>query len=237
MRRKYSHAELNKEMGEPRYICPACGQRGLLFDVSDRKWDAFHTMCRICGFHYLPVIPSRPFPVPDAEKKWGEAWKECGEEVLFDKSPEERVDYYTKLNYAFLCQTYYIPTDEEVENRSFDVERLFSQHGFLHKKDNSRKITVRCEDGKSWEFPYETNTLFSLDEPVKYFAIAEENDRGIVCLAVSDYLAKGSGEKQFRGFEMGIFPETFGGVYLFDDECVLIGFDKKNYSFNIVMEK
>ena len=240
MRRKYTDPELNKEMGEPRYICPACGQRGLLFDASDRSQDAFQTMCRVCGFHYFPVLPSRPFPVPDAEKKWGEAWKECGAEVLFEKDPEERSDYFTRIQYAFLCQTYYIPTDEEVVNRFFDVERLFSQHGLLHKRDSSRKITVRCEDGKTWEFPYETNTLLYLDDPEKYFTVAEEGEKegsylsGRIYLAVGEYLSKkSSGERQYRGFEMGIFPEAYGGVYSLDKECVLVGLDNRKYYFDI----
>ena len=230
MRRKYTDSKLNKEKGEPMFICPACHQVGLLLDASDESAEGCRQMCRICGFNYLPLFS---FPFPDNEKKWGKAWKECGAEVLFDKEPEERVDYYTKLHYAFLCQTYYIPTDEEIVSRTFDVELLFSQHGFLHKKDSSRIITVRCEEGKIWEFNYETNTLFSLDDPEKYFAISEESERGMVCLAVSDYLSKGASDKLFRGFEIGIFPEAFGAVYLFDDEKVLTGLDQKKYYFNI----
>lgn len=235
MRRKYSHSQLDKEKGVPKYICPACHQMGLLLEASDKSVEGCQQICRVCGFHYLPLTPGYSFPFSDAEKKWGAAWKECGAEVLFDKTKEERVNYFTKLNYAFLGQTLYIPTDEEIENRTFDVELLFSQRGYSHNSDSSRRITVRCEDGKSWEFPYETNTLFALDDPMKYFTIAEEKERGVLCLAVSEYLSKlSSGRKMFRGFDPGIFPEAYGGVYLLDEELVLVGLDKKEYSFDVV---
>ena len=56
-----------------------------------------------------------------------------------------------------------------------------------------------------------------------------------IYLCVSEYLSKlSSGERQYRGFEIGIFPEAFGGVYSLDDECVLVGLDKKKYCFDIV---
>ncbi len=237
-----NHNGLNNEKGEPKYTCPACKQTGLLLDASDRSPEGCCQICRICGFHYLPYIPNDSFsPIKDADRKWGEAWKDLGAEVLFDKTPEERVEYFTKLQYAFQGKYYYIPTDEECLNRTFDVELLFSQHGYLHKSDSTRKISVKCEDGRYWEFAFETNTLLYLDDPEKNFVVSEDNEQpgsgkpARIYLCVSEYLSKlSSGERQYRGFEIGIFPEAFGGVYSLDDECVLVGLDKKKYCFDIV---
>jgi hypothetical protein len=240
MRIKYIDPRLNNEKGEPKYVCPACKQTGLLLDASDASTKGFSQMCRICGYHFLPVIPGREYPYPDADRKWGEAWNDCGAEVLFDKAPEERPDYYTKLQYAFIGKTYYIPTDEECANRTFDMEKLFSQYGLMHKSDSSRKITVKCEDGRYWGFPYETNKLYCLDDPVKYFAVAEEEAQPgsdhmpWTFLCVGEFLSKKSPSgKKYRGFYQGIEPEAFAGVFAFDEERVLIGLDEKKYIFNI----
>ena len=88
---------------------------------------------------------------------------------------------------------------------------------------------------------FETNTLLYLDDPEKNFVVSEDNEQpgsgkpARIYLCVSEYLSKlSSGERQYRGFEIGIFPEAFGGVYSLDDECVLVGLDKKKYCFDIV---
>ena len=74
-----------------------------------------------------------------------------------------------------------------------------------------------------------------------YFTVAEEepcegsSTSGRIYLSVGEYLSKlSSGKKQYRGFDIGIFPEAYGGVYSLDEECVLTGLDQKKYYFNIV---
>ena len=59
---------------------------------------------------------------------------------------------------------YYMPSKEDVENRRLD-RRLFTDnypYPLEFVKDDS-KLTISNDAGESWEFPYETNRIFELD--------------------------------------------------------------------------
>ena len=213
---------LNKDKGDPSYICPVCNNKGLLFDPSANSLDSLHQLCRCCGYRDNPNFK-------DGAAKWRDAWLACGGEYLFDKDNEDRMAYYSKIYYAFYSNYFYVVSDEEIEKKVYD-EKLFTQYGFIHNEDSSKIITVRSEDGKSWKFDYVTNKLYCLDNEDKYFAVAE--DSGRYFLFASEYLCE-SGANAYRGFYTGFVPDMFGLYFPIDRECVLLGKDRKNYFFNI----
>ena len=225
IRIKFTEHRLKEDKGDPRYICPACGNVGMTVDPSADGFESYYQMCRVCGFH-------KNDHYEDIEKKWAEAWKECGGEVLFDKTGEERSDYYFKVFYRFYGKYRYVLSDEEIETRNFD-DRVFSQYGFLHKADPAKKITVKCEDGTLWKFDYETNKIFYLDDEEKFFAVGECDGRY--------YLFAGEGltghgpetTGAYRGGYIGFVPDLFRLYYPLDKECVLMGRDRKYYYFSI----
>ena len=127
-------------------------------------------------------------------------------------------------------------SDEEIEKHEFD-EKLFTQYGFVSNSDSSKKISVKSDDGRSWQFDYKTNTIFYLDDTEKFFAVGEEPDRGRYFLFASEDLTKkSSGDRRYRGGYIGFVPDLFGGYYSLDDECVLTDLEGKNYYFNLVQE-
>lgn len=216
---------------EPRYVCPVCSQVGLAFDPGEKNYNSFCQRCLCCGYHDNPNYG------PDLKKTWHDAWLECGAVKLYEKPYEERREDYSKIVYANYARYHYVLSDEEIEKREFD-DRIFTQYGFVNNSDSLKKITVRCEDGRSWQFGYKTNTIFYLDDTKKFFAVGEEPNCGRYFLFASESLTKkSSGEKQYRGGYIGFVPDLFGGYYSLDDECVLKDIDEKQYYFNIEQEE
>ena len=216
---------------EPKYVCPVCSQVGLVFDPEDNDLRSSSQMCVCCGFRDNPNFGK---DCSEREKNWREAWMKCGSVKLCEKSDKEKRELYRSIVYADYANYRYILTDEQIEKHEFD-EVLFTQYGFVNNSDSSKKVTVRCEDGRNWQFVYKTNTIFYLDDTEKFFAIGEEPERDRYYLFAGEYLTKkSSGDRQYRGGFIGFVPDLFGGYYSLDDECVLTDLEGINYYFNIV---
>ncbi len=212
---------------EPKFVCPVCKQTGLAFDPKENGYNSFTQRCLCCG--YL----DNPNYGPGREKNWHDSWIECGSVKLYEKPYEERREIFSKIMYAYTAKYRYVLSDEEIAKREFD-DRLFTQYGFADNSDSTRKVCVRCEDGKTWQFAYKTNTIFYLDDETKFFAVGENPDTSRYFLFPGEYLTqKSSGEKRYRGFYTGFVPDLFGGYYDLNDECVLTGLDEKKYNFKI----
>lgn len=217
---------------EPKYVCPVCSQVGLVFDPNEKNYKTSSQRCLCCGYCDNPNYGSDR---SEREKNWRDAWLKCGAVKLYEIPKEERSEQLTRIVYVDTANYRYVLSDEEIEKREFE-DRLFTQYGFVNNSDNSKKITVRCEDERNWQFKYKTNTLIYLDDKEKFFAVGEEPDRDRYFLFASEYLTKMSpGDREYRGFYLGFVPELFGAYYSLDNECVLIGLDEKKYYFNIEM--
>ena len=81
-----------KDEKEPKYKCPVCSHVGFAFEHIDGKPDVHWEVCRVCGFDGGSESLNKD--------KWYRAWKECGSEVLFDKSYEERCEYMDRMHIA-----------------------------------------------------------------------------------------------------------------------------------------
>ena len=215
---------------EPKYVCPVCSQVGLVFNPEDNDLRSSSQMCVCCGFRDNPNFGKDRL---EREKNWREAWLKCGAVKLYEKPDKEKREQYRRIVYEDYANYRYVLTDEQIEKHEFD-DVLFTQYGFVNNSDSSRKVTVRCEDGRNWQFDYKTNTLFYLDDTEKFFAVGEDPDRGRYFLFASEYLTKkSSGDRAYRSFYIGFIPDLFGAYYSLDDECVLTGLDDKKYIFNI----
>jgi len=218
---------------EPKYVCPVCSQVGLVFNPEDNDLRSSSQMCVCCGFRDNPNFGKDRL---EREKNWREAWLKCGAVKLYEKPDKEKREQYRRIVYEDYANYRYVLTDEQIEKHEFD-DVLFTQYGFVNNSDSSRKVTVRCEDGRNWQFEYKTNTLFYLDDVDKFFAVGEEPERDRYYLFASEYLTKkSSGDRQYRGGFIGFVPDLFGGFYSLDDECVLTGLDDKKYYFNLEKE-
>ena len=215
---------------EPKYNCPVCSQVGLVFDPEEDNIKSSSQRCLCCGYCDNPNYGSNR---SEREKNWRDAWLKCGAVKLYEKPDEERREQIRRIIYADYSNYRYVLTDDQIEKREFD-DVLFTQYGFVNNSESSKKVTVRCEDGRNWQFEYKTNTLFYLDDTEKFFAIGEEPDRGRYFLFGSEYLTKkSSGDRAYRSFYIGFIPDLFGAYYSLDDVCVLTGLDDKKYLFNI----
>ena len=215
---------------EPKYNCPVCSQVGLVFDPEEENIKSSSQRCLCCGYCDNPNYGSDR---SEREKNWRDAWLKCGAVKLYEKPDEERREQIRRIIYADYSNYRYVLTDEQIEKREFD-DVLFTQYGFVNNSYSSKKVTVRCEEGRNWQFEYKTNTLFYLDDTEKFFAIGEDPDRGRYFLFASEYLTKkSSGYRAYRSFYIGFIPDLFGAYYSLDDECVLTGLDEKKYIFNI----
>ena len=218
---------------EPKYVCPVCSQVGLVFNPEDNDLRSSSQMCVCCGFRDNPNFGKDRL---EREKNWREAWLKCGAVKLYEKPDKEKREQYRRIVYEDYANYRYVLTDEQIEKHEFD-DMLFTQYGFVNNSDSSRKVTVRCEDGRNWQFDYKTNTIFYLDDTEKFFAVGEEPDRGRYFLFASEYLTKkSSGDRADRSFYIGFIPDLFGAYYSLDDECVLTGLDDKKYYFNLEKE-
>ena len=215
---------------EPKYVCSVCSQVGLVFDPEEDNIKSSSQRCLCCGYCDNPHYGSER---SEREKNWRVAWLKCGAVKLYEKPDKERRKQYRSIVYADYANYRYVLSDEQIEKREFD-DILFTQYGFVNNSDSSKKVTVRCEDGRNWQFEYKTNTLFYLDDTEKFFAVGEEPDRDRHFLFGSEYLTKkSSGDRAYRGFYIGFIPDLFGAYYSLDDECILIGLDDNKYYFNI----
>ena len=167
---------------EPKYVCPICSQVGLAFDPAEKSLKSYSQSCLCCGYHDNPMHP-------EYKETWYDSWLECGAVKLYEKPYEERREYYSRIVYADYAKYRYVLSDEEIEKHEFD-EKIFTQYGFVSNSDSSKKISVKSDDGRSWQFDYKTNTIFYLDDTEKFFAVGEAPDRGRYFLFASEDLTK-----------------------------------------------
>ena len=109
----------------------------------------------------------------------------------------------------------YLPGEEEIKNRRLDA-RLFSNppHKLEFVTDDSL-LTITNDHGEKWEFPYETNRIFELDNAQRYVMLIEE--QGYARLLASAFLA----ERESARFSYpGLKPQFFGFVDAFDPDCI-----------------
>ena len=109
----------------------------------------------------------------------------------------------------------FLPSEEDIKNRRLDT-RLFSNPPFvLEFVTDDSMLTITNDKGEKWEFPYETNKIFELDDDKRYVMLIEE--KGYARLLASAFLA----EKESARFSYpGLIPQFFGFVNAFDPDCI-----------------
>jgi hypothetical protein len=109
----------------------------------------------------------------------------------------------------------FLPSEEDIKNRRLDT-RLFSNPPFvLEFVTDDSMLTITNDRGEKWEFPYETNKIFELDDDKRYVMLIEE--KGYARLLTSAFLA----EKESARFSYpGLIPQFFRFVNAFDPDCI-----------------
>ena len=126
-----------------------------------------------------------------------------------------------------------MPSKEDVENRRLD-RRLFTDnypYPLEFVKDDS-KLTISNDAGESWEFPYETNRIFELDNDQRYVMLIEE--RGYARLLASDFLAERESPRMSYPGLTRVFFEFIG---LFEPECIMEDRDGNVYTAEVARYK
>ncbi|MEE3352492.1 MAG: hypothetical protein VZR13_08790 [Saccharofermentanaceae bacterium] len=93
---------------------------------------------------------------------------------------------------------------------------MFSNPPFvLEFVTDDSMLTITNDKGEKWEFPYETNKIFELDDGKRYVMLIEE--KGYARLLASAFLA----EKESARFSYpGLIPQFFRFVNAFDPDCI-----------------
>ena len=194
-----------KDEKEPTYKCPVCSHVGFAFEHIDGKPDVHSEVCRVCGFDGGSDSLNKD--------KWYQAWKECGSEVLFDKSYEERCEYMDKIQDVYLRFDFYIPTHQEIEELNIN-ERAYEQNRFRHVIDSKRTIVVE-HDGRVLRVPYETNRIININENRAYIAICERDNRRYLFLSKRFCYNK----NVIRSSYFGLTPELFYISMFIENTC------------------
>lgn len=220
---------LSDDHSEPVHICPVCEKKGFAFDhdhpnpaVSGNDLEA----CRVCG------LPSIRFRNKTYRKLWKESWKENGAKIVYDMPLSERIDYVDTLYDCEYRKEYVIPSEDDIKNKRLD-KRIFTdnQCKLPFVKDDSL-LTITNSKGEKWEFPYETNRFFELDEDKRYVMLIEEH--GYARLLASDYLAV---RESPRLSYPGLTPDVFGFVDVFDPDCVFEDIEGTVYTAKVRLGK
>ena len=104
---------------------------------------------------------------------------------------------------------------------------VFKKNNLEFVKDENRKLVVTSGDGSRWEFPYETNRIFYIDEK-RFFMLVEKCGPA---LAVSAYLNKHTKlSYQYRMFFLD-FPPVLN--YIFAIDSVLSDYEGNTYKICI----
>lgn len=90
-----------------------------------------------------------------------------------------------------------------------------NEHMKLEFVTDNSMLTIKNTMGESWEFPYETNRVFELDDDKRYVMLIEEH--GYARLLASDYLAA---RESARLSYPGLTPDYFSFRNVFDPDCV-----------------
>ena len=216
---------LSDDLASPVYTCPACGEIGFAFDHVKAKGHNRNNLeaCRVCG------LPSYRF-------RYGEVWKTCwqenGAKTVFEMPMAGRMEYVDHIYDCMYRKEYFILSDEDIKNKRLD-RRLFTdnQRRLDFVKDDS-KLTITNDKGEKWEFPYETNRIFELDDDKRYVMLIEEC-RYARHLA-SDYLAVR--ESPLLNYP-GLTPDLFTFVGVFNPDCVFEDREGTVYTANVAKSK
>ena len=105
-------------------------------------------------------------------------------------------------------------------------QSVFKNNHLKYVKDEKRKIVITSGDEKRWEFPYETNRIFYIDD--KRFFMPVELTRGSA-VAVSAYLRKKTAA-QYRMVFVG-FPAVLNYIFALDHE--LEDYEGNTFKFSV----
>ena len=209
---RFSEGFLEKVMSEeypaPEYVCPSCGEKGFAFEHDPKKGSAKNTVevCRVCGLpSYLRMYSTG----------WKISWQENGAKRVFDMPLSERVEYINKIEDCRYRKEFVIPSEDDVRNRRLDRRIFTDNQRKLEFVTDDSKLTITNDKGEKWEFPYETNRFFELDNDKRYVMLIEEH--GYARLLASDYLAV---RESVRLCYPGLTRDVFGFVGVFDPDCV-----------------
>ena len=214
---------------EPVYKCPSCGKKGFAFDHEhpDPKTAGDDLeACRVCG------LPSFIYKNKKNRKLWKESWKENGAKTVSEMPLPERMDYVDTIYDCEYRKEYVVPSEDDIKNRRLD-KRIFTdnQRKLPFVKDDS-KLTITNDIGEKWEFPYETNRFFELDDDKRCVMLIEEC--GYARLLASDYLAV---RESPRLSYPGLTPDVFGFVGVFVPDCVFEDIEGTIYTATVRLGK
>ena len=105
-------------------------------------------------------------------------------------------------------------------------QSVFKKNHLKYVKDEKRKIVITSGDEKRWEFPYETNRIFYIDD--KRFFMPVELTRGSA-VAVSAYLKKKTAA-QYRMVFVG-FPAVLNYIFALGHE--LADYEGNTFKFSV----
>ncbi len=217
---------LSDEHAEPVYTCPSCGNVGFALDHTKILGNNGKTSesCRVCG------IPDFLSKYPNNE--WHECWKENGSRNVFELPLTERIEYADHIYDCMYRKEYIIPSEEDVKAKRLD-RRIFTDNDrdLPFVKDDS-KLTITNDKGEKWEFPYETNRIFELDNDKRYVMLIEEC--GYTRLLASDHL--GVRESPRLSYP-GLTPDLFTFIGLFEPDCTLEDRDGVIYTASVAKYK
>ena len=120
--------------------------------------------------------------------------------------------------------------EEELKTaRNIEIKQsVFEKYNLEFVKDENRKLVVTSGDGRRWQFPYETNRIFYIDEK-RFFMLVELKSGP--ALAVSAYLHKHSKlSSQYRMIFLD-FPAVLN--YIFTIDSVLSDFEDNTFKISI----
>ena len=107
-------------------------------------------------------------------------------------------------------------------------QSVFEKNSLEFVKDENRKLVVTSGDGSRWEFPYETNRIFYIDEKRFFMLVDLKRDPA---LAVSVYLNKHTKlSNQYRMIFLD-FPAVLNYICAIDS--VLSDFEGNTYKISI----
>ncbi len=199
---------LSDELPDPVHSCPSCGKTSFAYDHVDPNSPNHNKVeaCRVCG------LPSFVFW---NKKAWKKCWKENGAKTVFDMPLSERCDYVDQIYDCMYRKEYVIPSDEDVKNKRIDKRIFTDNHRDLPFVKDESNLTITNDKGEKWEFPYETNRIFELDDDKRYVMLIEQNRYAM--LLASDYL--GVRESPILTYP-GLTPDLFTFIGLFAPDCV-----------------
>lgn len=115
-------------------------------------------------------------------------------ELIVDKDEDHRYTFNDDRTMLRISPEHVAPKDVEEQMKTADKLKIkrsfFTRLKLPFIKDRKRCIRITCSNGGGWEFPFETNKIFYIDE--KHFFVLIEFE-GNLRLLVSSYMNKAPG--------------------------------------------